>query len=65
MEPGVVGALDNYGNSPSGDTEKDQSLFLKRVAIMDVDLVAVAVAFGNRGPAILLRDLAIVRQDAS
>ena len=62
-EPRMVGALDDLGQLAVGrHAGEDQPLFLERVAVVDVDLVAVAVALGDVGRAILLGDLAVVAE---
>src|SRR4249919_1896985 len=59
-EPGVVGAFDDLGKLIVGrHSREDQARFLKRVAIVDVDLIAVSVPLANRIGTVDRTDLAV------
>src|SRR6476469_1067880 len=62
-EPGMVWPLDDFGQFAVGrQAGKDQALLLERVAVMDVDFVAVAVALADHGLAVDRRRLAVAAQ---
>src|SRR5688500_11983720 len=65
-EPGMVGPLDDLWQLAVGrHARKDKSALFERLAIMDVDLVAMAVALADVGRPILLGDLAVMAQFCS
>jgi molecular chaperone IbpA len=55
-EPRMVRVSTISGSSPSGDMPEKTAPLFQRLAVGDVDLVAVAVALGNLGRAVDARD---------
>src|SRR5215210_1121516 len=59
-EPGMVGPLDDLGErAVRAHSREDQAAFLERALVMDVDLVAVAVAFADAFGAVDRADVAV------